>query len=62
MVDRHDVFRTNREHARIAEAVLAGDAAGAEAAMLAHVETARQLIQSLSDDHFARNDAQIGSA
>ncbi|MVA98520.1 FCD domain-containing protein [Nitratireductor sp. CAU 1489] len=53
MVDRSAVFRTNREHVRIADAVLAGDAAGAQAAMLAHVETARRLIQSLDDDHFA---------
>ncbi|WP_127597776.1 GntR family transcriptional regulator [Nitratireductor alexandrii] len=62
MVDRRDIFRTNHDHARIADAVAAGDTAGAEAAMLAHVETARRLVQSLDDNHFAHRDAQAGSA
>ncbi len=52
LVARRDVFDTNEHHRRITTAILAGDAAAAEAAMRAHVTASRALIQSLSDDHF----------
>lgn len=53
MVDSADVFETNRQHQHLTACIAAADAAGAEAAMREHVETARLLIQSLPDDHFA---------
>ncbi|EIM77651.1 GntR family transcriptional regulator [Nitratireductor aquibiodomus RA22] len=54
LVDRQQVFETNRQHQRLTECVKANDASGAEAAMLGHIENARTLIQSLPDDHFAQ--------
>lgn len=57
LVDRPAVFDTNREHDRIVDAIVAGDAVAAEAAMRDHVERSRRLIQSLSDEHFATSPA-----
>ncbi|WP_295808157.1 GntR family transcriptional regulator [uncultured Nitratireductor sp.] len=57
LVDRRQVFATNRQHQRLTHCVEANDALGAEAAMLDHVETARRLIQCLPDDHFAATPA-----
>ena len=53
-VSQREVATSNREHRKRVDAVLAGDANAAEAAILEHVETARELIQTLSDEHFAR--------
>lgn len=53
IVAQHDVFATNRQHRRLVDAIVAGNAAAAEATIVEHVETSRKLIQSLSDDHFA---------
>ncbi len=53
LVDRAEVFETNRHHQLLTACITADDAAGADAAMREHVETARRLIQSLPDDHFA---------
>ncbi len=61
LVDRRDVFDTNRQHRQLTDCVVADDTAGAEAAMLDHVENARQLIQSLPDDHFAAPPAPAKS-
>lgn len=52
LVDKRDVLDTNNQHRQLVRAVLAGDGAAAEAAILDHVETARRLIQSLTDDYF----------
>jgi len=53
LVDRRQVFESNAEHRRIVEAILAGDADGAEAAMRDHVDSSRRLVQQLPDSHFA---------
>lgn len=53
-VSQREVATSNREHRKLVDAVLTGDANAAEAAILEHVETARELIQTLSDEHFAR--------
>lgn len=53
LVDRDRTFATNAEHRAVTAAVLAGDAAAAEAAMRAHVDGSRRLIQSLPDSCFA---------
>ncbi|WOI11767.1 GntR family transcriptional regulator [Thalassospira lucentensis] len=47
------VLQTNPQHRDIVDAVLAGDAAKAEATMIDHVDHSRQLVQSLPDTHFA---------
>jgi DNA-binding GntR family transcriptional regulator len=52
LIDSRAVFETNVQHRQIVQAVLAKDARAAEAAMLDHVERSRQLVQSLSDEHF----------
>lgn len=52
-VGQLEVLGTNRQHRRLVDAVVAGNSAAAEATITEHVETSRELIQSLSDDHFA---------
>ena len=49
------VLQTNPQHRDIVDAVLAGDAAKAEATMIDHVDHSRQLVQSLPDTHFAES-------
>ena len=49
------VLQTNPQHRDIVDAVLAGDAAKAEAIMVNHVDHSRQLVQSLPDTHFAES-------
>lgn len=49
------VLQTNPQHRDIVDAVLAGDAAKAEAIMINHVDHSRQLVQSLPDTHFAES-------
>lgn len=53
LVDRRQVFDSHAEHRRIVEAILAGDAEAAEAAMRRHVDSSRKLVQQLPDSHFA---------
>jgi DNA-binding GntR family transcriptional regulator len=52
LIDRQNVFQSNAQHRRIVDAVVAGDATSAEAAMRLHVDASRQLVQLLSDEHF----------
>jgi DNA-binding GntR family transcriptional regulator len=53
LVNRLDVFQSNAQHRLVVEAIIAGDVQAAQAAMRDHVDTSRQLVQHLSDEHFA---------
>ncbi|MEQ8286638.1 GntR family transcriptional regulator [Thalassospira sp.] len=47
------VLGTNAAHRALVDAVRTGDAMLAETIMVDHVDQSRQLVQALSDDHFA---------
>ncbi|MEQ8389712.1 MAG: GntR family transcriptional regulator [Thalassospira sp.] len=47
------VLGTNTAHRALVDAVRTGDAMLAETIMVDHVDQSRQLVQALSDDHFA---------
>ncbi|QPC90377.1 GntR family transcriptional regulator [Mesorhizobium sp. INR15] len=53
LINRQQVFQSNAQHRLVVEAIIAGDAQAAQAAMREHVDTSRRLIQQLPDDHFA---------
>lgn len=52
LMDHDLIVESQRDHDRIATALLAGDGKGAEAAMQAHVRRAKVLIQNLPDAMF----------
>lgn len=53
LIDRESIYRTNQQHRDMAAAILANQAADAEAVMLAHVALAGALIQNLPDTLFS---------
>jgi DNA-binding GntR family transcriptional regulator len=53
LVADEKVLATNAAHRQLLEAVRANDAKQAEAIMIGHIDQSRQLVQALSDDHFA---------
>lgn len=55
LVADEKVLGTNAAHRAIVDAVRANDAKLAEAIMIDHVDQSRQMVQALSDDHFADN-------
>jgi len=55
LVEPRHIWETNKQHRQLVEAVVAGDVAVAEATIMMHVDTSRQLIQGLSDLHFMSN-------
>ncbi|RCK46240.1 GntR family transcriptional regulator [Thalassospira profundimaris] len=57
LVADEKVLATNATHRDLLEAVRANDPKHAEAIMIAHVDQSRQLVQALSDDHFANPQA-----
>lgn len=52
LVGQNAVFTTNDDHKVIVDAMVAGEAAAAEAAMVSHILKAGALVQALDDDYF----------
>ncbi|MFV1852631.1 MAG: GntR family transcriptional regulator [Thalassospira sp.] len=57
LVADEKVLGTNAAHRAIVDAVRSNDAKLAEAIMIDHVDQSRQMVQALSDDHFADNSS-----
>ena len=53
LINRREVLQSNIQHRLVVEAVMAGDAPSAQAAMRDHIDASRRLVQQLPDDHFA---------
>jgi len=62
LVADEKVLGTNAAHRALVDAVRSGDAALAENIMIDHVDQSRQLVQSLSNDHFAAPAPTAGAA